>query len=235
MDSSSEVESSQHDAPNSSAWQENNDPIVKSTDMPDVMQQHAIQCTQKAIEAAKEEGQAATTADGDAPTSKQRYHQANMHTDAPRPHLYFDSFSCAASFCPQAARRASFTTTLLGRSRRSSMPPSAASGTASSAETSAPSSCTRVERSSTSTSVRRRCCCSSRDRRRSRERRVETSTHSHRRQTPRQSQRPRTQIVHTHTDVHHPCTRTCTSPSRHAARAMEAFSDSERTDHRRLV
>jgi hypothetical protein len=44
-------------APNSSVWQENNDPVVKSTDMPDVMQHHAIQCTQKAIETAKEEGQ----------------------------------------------------------------------------------------------------------------------------------------------------------------------------------
>src|SRR4051812_35421844 len=45
-----------HDTPNSSAWQENSEPIIKSTDMPDVMQQHAIECTLKAIEIAKSEG-----------------------------------------------------------------------------------------------------------------------------------------------------------------------------------
>jgi dynein light chain LC8-type len=45
------------DAPNSSNYQDSSEPIVKSTDMPDVMQQHAIARTLKALEDAKEEGQ----------------------------------------------------------------------------------------------------------------------------------------------------------------------------------
>ena len=57
MESSDLIDSSRIDPQaNSSSYQENNDPIVKSTDMPDVMQSHAISCTQKAIEQSKEEG-----------------------------------------------------------------------------------------------------------------------------------------------------------------------------------
>ena len=48
--------SSSGDAPNSSQWKDSNDPLIKSTDMPDVMQAHAVACTQKARIAAKEEG-----------------------------------------------------------------------------------------------------------------------------------------------------------------------------------
>ena len=46
--------------PNDSAAQQakdSNEPIVKATDMPEGMQQHAIQATQKAMIQAKEEGQ----------------------------------------------------------------------------------------------------------------------------------------------------------------------------------
>lgn len=45
-----------HDAPNSSQWKDSNDPIIKTTDMPELMQSHAVACTQKARIAAKEEG-----------------------------------------------------------------------------------------------------------------------------------------------------------------------------------
>ena len=46
----------QHDAANSSSMRESNEPIIKSTDMPEQMQQHAVQAALKAQAQAKEEG-----------------------------------------------------------------------------------------------------------------------------------------------------------------------------------
>lgn len=54
---SGQHDQSDKDAPNSSHYQDNSDPVVKSSDMPDVMQQHAIARTQKALEESQAEGQ----------------------------------------------------------------------------------------------------------------------------------------------------------------------------------
>ena len=46
----------QHDGANSSSMRESNEPVIKSTDMPEQMQQHAVQAALKAQAQAKEEG-----------------------------------------------------------------------------------------------------------------------------------------------------------------------------------